>query len=46
MLSGAEYREFVQYMKALKLKTMHIKDSLEEIAKLFSGLVNIDKLKE
>ncbi|KAG2598768.1 hypothetical protein PVAP13_5KG398007 [Panicum virgatum] len=36
-LSGAEYREFVKFMKALKLKTMHIKDSLEEIAKLFSS---------
>ncbi|RLN22615.1 regulator of telomere elongation helicase 1 [Panicum miliaceum] len=36
-LSGAEYREFVEFMKALKLKTMHIKDSLEEIAKLFSS---------
>jgi regulator of telomere elongation helicase 1 len=24
-------------MKALKLKTMHIKDSLEEIAELFSS---------
>lgn len=33
---GTEYREFVEYMKALKLKTMHIKDSLEGIAKLFS----------
>ncbi|WVZ69869.1 hypothetical protein U9M48_018591 [Paspalum notatum var. saurae] len=34
---GAEYKEFVEYMKALKLKTMHIKDSLEGIAKLFSS---------
>ncbi|CAL4975503.1 unnamed protein product [Urochloa decumbens] len=36
-LSGAEYKEFVELMKALKLKTMHIKDSLEAIAKLFSS---------
>ncbi|KAF8696773.1 hypothetical protein HU200_036406 [Digitaria exilis] len=36
-LSGAEYGEFVGFMKALKLKTMHIKDSLEAIAKLFSS---------
>ncbi|OEL36389.1 Regulator of telomere elongation helicase 1 [Dichanthelium oligosanthes] len=36
-LSGAEYREFVEFMKALKLKTMHIKDSLEAIGKLFSS---------
>uniref|UniRef100_A0A0A9BTZ5 Regulator of telomere elongation helicase 1 rtel1, putative n=1 Tax=Arundo donax TaxID=35708 RepID=A0A0A9BTZ5_ARUDO len=36
-LSSAEYREFVELMKALKLKTMHIKDSLEAIAKLFSS---------
>ncbi|KAK3161163.1 hypothetical protein QOZ80_1BG0073100 [Eleusine coracana subsp. coracana] len=35
-LSGIEYREFVEFMKALKLKTMHIKESLEAIAKLFS----------
>ncbi|KAF7029696.1 hypothetical protein CFC21_041381 [Triticum aestivum] len=36
-LSTAEYGEFVEFMKALKLKTMHIKDSLEAIAKLFSS---------
>ncbi|CAM0881561.1 unnamed protein product [Alopecurus aequalis] len=36
-LSTAEYGEFVEFMKALKSKTMHIKDSLEEIAKLFSS---------
>ncbi|KAL5229048.1 hypothetical protein ABZP36_017313 [Zizania latifolia] len=36
-LSTAEYRDFVEFMKALKLKTMHIKDSLEAIAKLFSS---------
>ncbi|EEC70994.1 hypothetical protein OsI_02661 [Oryza sativa Indica Group] len=36
-LSTAEYRDFVEYMKALKLKTMHIKDSLDAIAKLFSS---------
>ncbi|TVU34335.1 hypothetical protein EJB05_16166 [Eragrostis curvula] len=36
-LSGVEYREFVEFMKALKLKTMHIKESLEAIAKLFSS---------
>ncbi|CAO2190879.1 unnamed protein product [Urochloa humidicola] len=36
-LSGTEYKEFVDHMKALKLKTMHIKDSLEAIAKLFSS---------
>ncbi|CAL4948966.1 unnamed protein product [Urochloa decumbens] len=36
-LSGTEYKEFVELMKALKLKTMHIKDSLEAIAKLFSS---------
>nr|CAB3473442.1 unnamed protein product [Digitaria exilis] len=36
-LSGAEYGEFVGFMKALKSKTMHIKDSLEAIAKLFSS---------
>lgn len=35
-LSTAEYREFVEFMKALKLKTTHIRDSLEAIAKLFS----------
>ncbi|CAL4955580.1 unnamed protein product [Urochloa decumbens] len=36
-LSGTEYKEFVELMKALKLKTMHIKGSLEAIAKLFSS---------
>jgi regulator of telomere elongation helicase 1 len=36
-LSTAEYGEFVEFMKALKLKTMHIRDSLEAIAKLFSS---------
>lgn len=36
-LSPAEYTEFVEYMKALKLKTMHTKDSLEAITKLFSS---------
>ncbi|KAF0930040.1 hypothetical protein E2562_027211 [Oryza meyeriana var. granulata] len=36
-LSTAEYRDFVEYMKALKLRTMHIKDSLDAIAKLFSS---------
>ncbi|XP_062214146.1 regulator of telomere elongation helicase 1 homolog isoform X2 [Phragmites australis] len=36
-LSSTEYGEFVEFMKALKLKTMHIKDSLEAIAKLFSS---------
>ncbi|KAM0928809.1 hypothetical protein ACQ4PT_002001 [Festuca glaucescens] len=36
-LSTAEYGEFVEFMKALKLKNMHIKDSLEAIAKLFSS---------
>uniref|UniRef100_A0A0D9V2H2 Helicase ATP-binding domain-containing protein n=1 Tax=Leersia perrieri TaxID=77586 RepID=A0A0D9V2H2_9ORYZ len=36
-LSTAEYRDFVDYMKALKSKTMHIKDSLDAIAKLFSS---------
>ncbi|SPT16070.1 unnamed protein product [Triticum aestivum] len=36
-LSTAEYGEFVGFMKALKLKTMHIKDPLEAIAKLFSS---------
>ncbi|KAL6615001.1 hypothetical protein ACP70R_037271 [Stipagrostis hirtigluma subsp. patula] len=36
-LGAAEYREFVELMKALKSKTTHIKISLEAIAKLFSS---------
>jgi len=36
-LSTAEYKEFVEYMKALKSKTMDTKVSLEAITKLFSS---------
>ncbi|KAL6882066.1 hypothetical protein ACP4OV_011538 [Aristida adscensionis] len=36
-LRDVEYREFVEFMKALKSKTVPIKDSLEAIAKLFSS---------
>ncbi|KQK08543.1 hypothetical protein BRADI_2g42410v3 [Brachypodium distachyon] len=36
-LGTAEYGEFVELMKALKSKSMHMKDSLEAIAKLFSS---------
>lgn len=36
-LSGAEYKDFVNYMKALKTKAMMVKEVLQSICRLFSG---------
>ncbi|KAI9107823.1 hypothetical protein K1719_021159 [Acacia pycnantha] len=44
-LSGAEYKDFVRYMKALKTKAMMMSEVLQSICRLFSGPERIPLLK-
>ncbi|KAF7814283.1 regulator of telomere elongation helicase 1-like protein isoform X1 [Senna tora] len=44
-LSGAEYVDFVSYMKALKTKAMKISEVLQSISRLFSGPERLPLLK-
>ncbi|KAI9107767.1 hypothetical protein K1719_021188 [Acacia pycnantha] len=44
-LSGAEYKDFVRYMKALKTKAMMMNEVLQSICRLFSGPARLPLLK-
>ena len=44
-LNAVEYKEFVEFMKALKSKSMKIGHVLQSIVKLFSGLERFPLLK-
>ncbi|XP_054783819.1 regulator of telomere elongation helicase 1 homolog isoform X2 [Prosopis cineraria] len=44
-LSGAEYKDFVSYMKALKTKAMRMSEVLQSICRLFSGPERLPLLK-